>query len=189
MEIISVEFKGSKDPVFLLEPKINADRRGAFLETFNPQVCEILNVPVEQFIQDNMSISHFGVLRGLHYQHNPPMGKLVRVASGRGFDVVVDIRKDSPTYGQYAKFDLSWANNRMVWVPPGYAHGFLSLSNHTILCYKTTALYNKAGEGNINPLDKTLNIDWSIPTEDMILSEKDKNAQSFVGYAATEQIW
>lgn len=189
MDIITVEFGGSKDPVFLLEPKTYTDERGAFVETFNSALCEILDVSPEHFVQDNMSISTFGVIRGLHYQSIPPMGKLVRVAHGRGMDVVVDIRKDSSTYGEYAAFELSGKNNRMVWVPPGYAHGFVSLTEHTILCYKTTALYNKAGEGSINPLDKTLNIDWTIPSYHMILSEKDKNAQSFAEYTEKENIW
>jgi dTDP-4-dehydrorhamnose 3,5-epimerase len=110
------------------------------------------------------------------------MAKLVRVAHGRGIDVVVDIRKDSPTYGHHQKFELSSTNSRIVWVPYGYAHGFLALENNTALCYRTTALYNKSGEGTINPLDSTLAIDWEIDIQDMILSQKDASSQSFIEY-------
>ena len=110
------------------------------------------------------------------------MGKLVRVIKGRGIDVMVDIRKDSPTYGQYDKVELSEDNFNIVWVPPGFAHGFMSLEDDTHLIYKTTSYYNQESDGAINPLCKNLNIDWEIPVENIIISSKDNQAQSFVQY-------
>ena len=110
------------------------------------------------------------------------MGKLVRVIKGRGIDVMVDIRKDSPTYGQYDKVELSEDNFNIVWVPPGFAHGFMSLEDDTHLIYKTTSYYNQESDGAINPLCKNLNIDWEIPAENIIISSKDNQAQSFVQY-------
>lgn len=182
MEIIDIKFHDSSEPVVLLKPTIHRDERGWFLETFNSLLCEKLQIEPQQFIQDNMSRSKYGVLRGLHYQYNPPMAKLVRVACGRGLDVIVDIRLNSPTYGKHARFELSDENGHILWVPPGYAHGFLSLTNNTCLCYRTTATYNKLGEGNIHPFDEDLNISWGMPIENIILSQKDSDAQSFVEY-------
>ncbi len=182
MEIIDIQFAEMGTPVILLKPTMHHDDRGWFVETFNSSLCEKLKLEPQQFVQDNMSYSRYGVLRGLHYQHNPPMAKLVRVAHGRGLDVVVDIRKNSPTYGKCAKFELSSSNCHILWVPPGYAHGFLALTDNTCLCYRTTALYNKAGEGTINPFDSTLNIDWEINQQEIIVSQKDSVAQSFVEY-------
>lgn len=187
MEIIDVRFNESNDPIILLKPTTHYDERGLFLETFNVSLCNALKIEPHQFIQDNMSRSKYGVLRGLHYQYSPPMAKLVRVAYGKGLDVVVDIRKNSPTYGQYAKFELSDENGHILWVPPGYAHGFLSLTDNTCLCYRTTAVYNKLGEGNINPLDKVLDIDWGLPKEQIVLSHKDFVAQSFEQYTISEK--
>ena len=182
MEIVNVQFDAFNNPVVLLQPTLHHDNRGWFVETFNAALCEKLGLQPESFVQDNMSCSKYGVLRGLHYQHNPPMAKLVRVAHGRGIDVVVDIRKDSPTYGHHAKFELSSHNSRILWVPPGFAHGFLALEDNTCLCYRTTALYNKLGEGTINPLDTTLSIDWDINLQNIILSQKDTSSQSFEEY-------
>lgn len=184
MEIVDIKFQN----VILLKPTIYYDNRGLFLETFNAALCDILKLSPQQFIQDNMSRSKYGVLRGLHYQYNPPMGKLVQVVRGSGLDVVIDIRKDSSTYGSHAKFNLSDENFHLLWVPPGFAHSFLTLTVDTCLCYRTTAMYNKSGEGNINPFDSDLNIDWEIPIDQIILSPKDQNAQSFKQYTMSNII-
>ena len=111
------------------------------------------------------------------------MGKLVRVVRGSAIDYFVDIRKDSPTYGQYDNVKLSAENNTIIWIPPGFAHGFLSLEDHTTVLYKCTAYYNKYGEGGINPFDSEINIDWPIGRKDTILSEKDLKSQSLSEYS------
>ncbi len=160
-------------------PKVYHDDRGFFLESYNAILQDEVKT---NFVQDNHSRSKKNVIRGFHYQWEPVMGKLVRVVKGSGYDVVVDIRKDSPTYGEYEKFFLSEDNFNMVWVPGGFAHGFLSLEDGTHLLYKTSGLYNKMADGAINPLCKTLNIDWGISESDMILSDKDRAAQSFLDY-------
>jgi dTDP-4-dehydrorhamnose 3,5-epimerase len=167
------------DVVKLFVPKVHYDDRGFFLESYNSIIQNELNV---NFVQDNHSKSKKNVVRGLHYQWEPVMGKLVRVVKGKGYDVVVDIRKDSPTYGQYEKFFLSEDNFNMVWVPGGFAHGFISLEDDTHLLYRTSGLYNKLADGAINPLCKTLNIDWEMDELELILSDKDRSAQSFLDY-------
>jgi len=167
------------DTVKVFVPKVYNDDRGFFLESYNQILQDEVKV---NFVQDNHSKSKKYVVRGLHYQWEPVMGKLVRVVKGSGYDVVVDIRKDSPTYGQYEKFFLSEDNFNMVWVPGGFAHGFLSLEEGTHLLYKTSGLYNKLCDSGINPLCEALNIDWGIDHERIILSEKDKVAQSFLDY-------
>lgn len=167
------------DLVKVFTPKVYYDDRGFFCESFNKTISDIIDT---EFIQDNHSRSKKYVIRGLHYQWDKPMGKLVRVIKGRGIDVMVDIRKDSPTYGQYDKVELSEDNFNIVWVPPGFAHGFMSLEDDTHLIYKTTSYYNQESDGAINPLCKNLNIDWEIPVEDIIISSKDNQAQSFVQY-------
>jgi dTDP-4-dehydrorhamnose 3,5-epimerase len=131
-----------------------------------------------QFLQDNESCSHKGVLRGLHFQ-NPPhaQGKLVRVVKGRVLDVAVDIRKNSSTYGQYISVELSALNHEMLWIPEGFAHGFLSLDDDTIFQYKCTNNYNKESEGGLLWDDESLNINWGI--ENPIVSEKDMELISF----------
>ena len=133
-------------------------------------------------LQDNQSKSHKNVIRGLHYQWNNPMGKLVRVLHGAVKDVIVDVRKYSPTYGQFDSFLLSAENNKQLWVPPGFAHGILSLEDDTLVSYKCSSVYNANGESGINPFDKYLNIDWGIDKSEAIISEKDKIAQSFLDY-------
>lgn len=158
-------------------PTIYNDDRGFFMESYNQTIQDELK---ENFIQDNHSKSKKGVIRGLHYQWNNPMGKLLRVVQGSGIDVIVDIRKNSPTYGQFEKFYLNDNNNLILWVPPGFAQGFLSLEDNTHLCYKTTALHNSNAEGAIHPLESGLNIDWEL--DNILLSQKDKTAQSFDDY-------
>jgi len=167
------------DTVKVFVPKVYNDDRGFFLESYNQILQDEVKV---NFVQDNHSRSKKYVVRGLHYQWEPIMGKLVRVVKGSGYDVVVDIRKDSSTYGQYEKFFLSEDNFNMVWIPGGFAHGFLSLEEGTHLLYKTSGLYNKLCDGAINPLCEALNIDWGVDHESMILSEKDRVAQSFLDY-------
>ena len=160
-------------------PTVYNDNRGFFMESFNQKIQDELNV---NFIQDNHSKSKKGVIRGLHYQWAEPMGKLLRVPMGSGIDVIVDIRKNSSTYGKWESFNLSDQNNVMLWVPPGFAQGFLALEDNTHLCYKTTSLHNGNAEGAIHPLKSGLNINWELPEYEIILSEKDKTAQTFNDY-------
>ena len=162
-------------------PRIFNDDRGYFFESFNQKAFLDHGIS-EDFVQDNQSFSIKNVVRGLHFQ-NPPFaqGKLVRVISGTVIDVVVDIRKNSPTYGQHAKFLLESHLGNMVYVPPGFAHGFVALED-AMFSYKCTNLYNKATESGIVWNDKTLNIDWGV--ENSIVSAKDEELldfQSFVG--------
>jgi len=176
MEVLqSKVFKDVK--VFI--PTVYTDTRGFFMESYNQQIQNILDI---EFLQDNHSKSKRGVIRGLHYQWDAPMGKLVRVPIGSGIDVIVDIRKDSPTFGMSEQFELSDVTNKIVWVPPGFAHGFISLQDNTHLMYKNTALHNSAAEGAIHPFDVRLNIDWGMHKSQIILSEKDNLAQSFSDY-------
>ena len=167
--------------LLVIKPDVFEDERGYFFETFNKEkfVGNIEN----EFVQDNESSSQKGVLRGLHFQ-NPPyaQGKLVRVIKGAVLDVVVDIRKKSSTYGQWNSIVLSEKNKTMFWVPPGFAHGFLTLENNTIFSYKCTQFYNKESEGSILWNDPILNIDWEI--DEPILSEKDKIAPEFINFVS-----
>jgi len=166
--------------VLTFTPQVYKDPRGLFFQSYDETISSYIN---EDFVQDNHSYSHKNVIRGLHYQWDKPMGKLVRVVRGSAIDYFVDIRKNSPTFGQYDKVILSAENNKMVWVPEGFAHGFLSLENHTIVLYKCTAFYNKFGESGINPFDPEININFPINREDAILSEKDINSQSLLSYS------
>jgi dTDP-4-dehydrorhamnose 3,5-epimerase len=156
-------------------PNVFGDHRGYFFESYNQEKFHEAGITAN-FIQDNQSLSSRGVLRGLHFQ-NPPyaQGKLVRVISGSVLDVALDIRKDSPTYGQHHKVVLSAENKKMFWVPPGFAHGFLTLEDDTIFSYKCTNLYNKESEGAVLWNDPALGIDWEI--ESPKLSTKDLAAQ------------
>ena len=175
MEIYNTKFKESK--IFI--PKVYNDDRGFFMESFNETITNTLKVNMPQ---SNHSKSKKYVLRGLHYQWDKPMGKLVRVVKGKALDVLVDLRKNSPTLGQYNKVLLTEENFKILWVPPGFAHGILILEDDTHVVYKTSSLYNEESEGSINPLDSTLNIDWGINTDSIILSTKDQQAQSFISY-------
>ena len=170
--------------VVVIEPAVFADSRGWFMESFNQQRFHAelakLGLPVPRaFVQDNHSFSHKGVLRGLHYQLPPnPQGKLVRVVRGAVFDVAVDIRKGSPTFGQWVGEELSEDNHRQLWVPPGFAHGFVVLSDAAEFLYKTTDYYAPQFERCIMWNDPTLDIDW--PTQLPILSDKDSKGQAFL---------
>jgi|TARA_B110000114_G_scaffold48780_1_gene51717 dTDP-4-dehydrorhamnose 3,5-epimerase len=164
----------------IIEPKIHEDERGYFFESWNNRKFNELVANVN-FVQDNQSCSSKNTLRGLHFQ-NPPhaQGKLVRVISGSILDVAVDIRKSSPTYGKHFSVLLSKENNKMFYIPPGFAHGFLALEDDTIMSYKCTEDYNKESEGSLFWDDKDLNIDWSITNP--LISEKDDKAESFKSF-------
>ncbi len=162
--------------VFIIEPKVFGDERGFFLESFNArEFAEKTGIEVA-FVQDNESKSHFGVIRGMHFQLPPyTQSKLVRVVKGKVLDVVVDLRIGSPTYGKYEMCELTEDNHRQFFVPKGMAHGFAVLSDEAIFQYKCDAFYHPEAEGAIAWDDPDLNIQWPIPTEDVVLSEKDKH--------------
>jgi dTDP-4-dehydrorhamnose 3,5-epimerase len=159
--------------------KVYEDDRGYFTETFNSTIQDELGVT---FYQDNHSKSKKNVIRGIHYQWEKPMGKLCRVVKGAGLDILVDLRHSSPTYGQSETVYLEEDDFKQVWVPEGFGHAFLALTSDTHLCYKCSALHNGNNEGSIYPFDPILNISFSIPEDEAILSEKDKNSQSFEAY-------
>ena len=172
MNFISTPISGC----FIIEPKVITDERGYFLESFNEKTLQNGVGQEVHFVQDNQSFSTKGVLRGLHYQTgNHAQAKLVRVLSGEVLDVAVDIRPDSPTFGQHVSVLLSAENQKQFFVPRGFAHGFLVLSQTATFFYKCDNFYNKESEGGIIYNDATLNIDWQFPTENLIISEKDVN--------------
>lgn len=158
--------------VFIIEPKVFGDSRGFFFESFNQRAFEAATGVTLPFVQDNHSRSAKGVLRGLHYQVEQPQGKLVRVVAGAVFDVAVDIRSGSPTFGKWVGVELTAENKRQLWVPPGLAHGFLVLSETADFLYKTTDYYAPQHERCIIWNDPTLAIDWPLDGEPM-LSAKD----------------
>lgn len=171
MNIIPTAIEG----VVIIEPKIFGDERGYFFESFSERVFQE-KVCGTRFVQDNESKSSYGVLRGLHYQLPPfAQSKLVRVVEGRVIDVAVDIRKGSSTFGQHVAAELTGENHRQFFVPRGMAHGFVVLSETAVFQYKCDNYYAPDCEGSIAWNDPTLNIDWQIPANDIILSEKDKN--------------
>ena len=161
--------------VLILEPKIFGDARGYFLESWNAQKLNEAVGREVTFVQDNHSRSRQGVLRGLHFQRIQPQGKLVRVPQGRVFDVAVDIRPESPTYGQHVGIELSGDNQRQLWIPPGLAHGFLVLSESADFLYKTTNYYHPASEGALLWNDPALQIPWPLHEihGEPMLTEKD----------------
>lgn len=159
--------------VLIFEPKVFGDERGFFFESFNQQIFEEAVGRKVEFVQDNHSQSQKGVLRGLHYQLNPhAQGKLVRCTEGEVFDVAVDIRINSPTFGKWVGINLSAENKRQLWIPEGFAHGFLTISNRAQFVYKTTNYYSPISERCIKWDDSDLNISWPI-TDLLTLSEKD----------------
>jgi len=169
--------------VMVVEPDVFTDERGWFMESFNaPRLdaaLKAMGLPAAPaFVQDNHSCSRAGVLRGLHYQLPPhAQGKLVRVVQGRAWDVMVDIRRSSPQFGRWVGVELSAANRRQLWIPPGFAHGFLALEDDTHFLYKTTDVYAKACERSIRWSDPTLAIAWPLPAgQQMHLAEKDAQA-------------
>ena len=169
MEIIKTAIEG----LVIIEPKVFSDARGYFFESFSQREFEE-KVHKINFVQDNESMSTYGVMRGLHFQHPPyTQSKLVRCVKGRVLDVAVDIRKSSPTYGQHVAVELSEDNRRQFFVPRGFAHGFVVLSETAIFQYKCDNFYVPEADGGISIEDGSLGIDWRIPTENAILSEKD----------------
>ena len=173
-----VEEKITIDGLVLLKPTIFSDERGVFLESYNKFKYDSLFGGHIEFMQDNLSVSKKNVLRGLHFQKRPmAQGKLVQVIKGSVLDVAVDIRKSSPTYGQYYKIELNDINKFQLWIPEGFAHGFVSLEEGTIFSYKCTNLYSKENEMDLLWNDTQLNIDWGI--ESPVLSDKDKTAMPF----------
>ncbi len=160
--------------LYVIEPKVFGDERGYFVETYNKNDFLAHGLDME-FVQDNQSMSKKGVLRGLHFQKEHPQGKLVRVLSGEVFDVAVDIRKGSPTYGQWYGVVLSAENMKQFYVSPGFAHGFLVMSETAVFAYKCTDFYHPEDEGGIRWDDPEISIQWPIePEMGVILSEKDK---------------
>lgn len=179
MEIIKTKIEG----VLVIEPKVFGDARGYFFESFNSrEFCQKTGYDIT-FVQDNESMSHYGVLRGLHFQCPPfAQSKLVRVVKGTVLDVAVDIRKNSPTYGQYVSIELSGDNHLQFFMPKGIAHGFSVLSPEAIFQYKCDNFYAPQSEGAIAWDDPTLNIDWAIPKDKVLLSEKDKHHPKFIDF-------
>ncbi len=165
--------KTSIEGVHVIEPTVFADERGYFMETYHKEEFKENGLTTD-FVQDNQSKSSKGVLRGLHFQYNQPQGKLVRVIKGEVFDVAVDLRKNSATYGKYESVVLSSENKKQFYVPPGFAHGFLVLSDEAEFTYKCTDFYNGADEGGIMWNDKNIGIKWPLDEENLILSEKDR---------------
>ena len=169
MEII----KTAIDGVVIIEPRVFNDARGYFFESFSQREFDEKVCPI-QFVQDNESMSTYGVMRGLHFQRPPfTQSKLVRCVKGRVLDVAVDIRKGSPTYGQHVAVELSEDNHRQIFIPHGFAHGFVVLSDVAIFQYKCDNYYAPQADGGISILDDSLGIDWQIPMDQAILSDKD----------------
>lgn len=169
--------------VLIIEPKVFGDNRGFFMESFNQKQFDDAIGRKVDFVQDNHSKSKKGVLRGLHFQADPFMqGKLVRCIAGEVYDVAVDIRKNSSTFGRHVGIKLSAENKRQLWIPDGFAHGFLVLSETAEFVYKTTKYYNPESEWGINFQDPELNIDWPMARNEILLSDKDLNAKFLSDY-------
>lgn len=156
--------------LLLFEPRVFEDERGAFQECYHADRYRALGLGAP-FVQDNLSRSHRGVLRGLHFQKRHPQGKLIWVLRGAIYDVVVDLRSGSPTFGEHAAVELSEANRRQLWIPPGFAHGFCVLGDHADIYYKCTDVYHPDDEGGLRWDDPSLGIDW--PVDEPLLSERD----------------
>lgn len=183
MQVYETKLNGIKR----IELKLFGDARGFFVERFNAQKFAEHGLPT-QFVQDNHSRSGPGILRGLHYQTTPAQGKLVGVIRGRMLDVVVDIRPESPTFGQHITEELTGENGVLLWVPPGFAHGFCVLGDEPVdILYKVTALYNPQGEGGLRYNDPELGIDW--PIENPILSERDQLLGSLDDIRRNSPVW
>jgi dTDP-4-dehydrorhamnose 3,5-epimerase len=173
MEIVKTKIPD----LYIIKPRVFEDKRGYFFESYNKNL--FLHNGIDQnFVQDNESKSSKGVLRGLHFQKTPfAQGKLVRVMQGAVLDVAVDLRKASPTYGEWVAVELNHENKWMYWIPPGFAHGFVTLEDNTVFFYKCTNVYNKESEGSILWNDPDLNIDWKVTNP--ILSPKDEESPLF----------
>ena len=171
MEVLKTAIEG----LLIIEPTVFGDSRGYFFESYNKQrFNEATGLDID-FVQDNQSKSCYGVLRGLHFQMPPyAQSKLVRCVRGKVLDVAVDIRKSSPTFGKYVAVELTEDNHRQLFIPHGFAHGFVVLSEEAIFQYKCDNFYHKESEGAIAWNDPEINIDWTIPFDDVMLSDKDK---------------
>ena len=181
MKAIETKLKGC----FILEPTVFEDERGYFFESYNENKLEEVLGYKPTFVQDNQSKSSFGVVRGLHMQAGEhAQAKLVRVVEGAVIDVAVDVRPGSETYGQSVAVELSADNKRQLFIPRGFLHGFSVISDTAVFFYKCDNGYNKESEDGVNPLDQDLAIDWQVPAEKMLLSEKDKEAQLFFAFKA-----
>ena len=175
MEYIPTAIEG----VYMIRPRVFADARGYIVETFKQEEFDANVYPV-RFVQDNESMSTYGVLRGLHYQKGEfSQAKLVRVIKGRVLDVAVDMRKSSPTFGKHVMVELSEENKMQFFIPRGFAHGFLVLSDEAVFAYKVDNVYAPQAEASVLYSDKTIGIEWPIATEDMVLSPKDVSAVPF----------
>lgn len=176
MQVIPTAIQG----VFIIEPRIFGDTRGYFFESFNARDFSQLTGVDVNFVQDNESLSRYGVLRGLHFQLPPhAQSKLVRVVRGAVLDIAVDLRKDSPTYGHHVSVELTAENHRQFLMPKGFAHGFSVLSPEVVFQYKCDDYYHPECEGALAWDDPDLAIDWHLPADKVILSEKDKHHPSF----------
>tara|TARA_B100000795_G_scaffold65161_1_gene44202 strand:- start:7419 stop:7961 length:543 start_codon:yes stop_codon:yes gene_type:complete len=174
MQVHETGFEG----LLILQPKLFKDARGTFHESWNETTFKELGLEI-RYIQDNQSVSHKNVLRGLHFQHPPfAQGKLVRVTRGKALDVVVDLRKNSATFGKHFKIELSEEKANILWIPAGFAHGFAALENNTVFQYKCDALYNPEAEDCLLWSDSSLGIDWGI--ENPITSEKDEEGKKLI---------
>ena len=180
---IKIESTHLRD-VAVIVPDIFQDSRGFFSETFRADQFESLGLPTA-FVQDNHSRSAKGVVRGLHFQWEPPMGKLMRVTMGHAFLVAVDIRKGSPTFGEWVGVEASAENRRSVWAPAGFARGFCALTDPTEIQYKCTGIYNSKAESAIRWNDPMIGIEW--PLVDVVVSEKDRNARTLEEWLASPE--
>lgn len=166
---------------YIFQPKVFKDERGYFFESFNQKTFEELTGENISFVQDNQSFSAYGTIRGLHFQQGEfTQAKLVRVLKGNVLDIAVDLRTDSGTYGEWVGVELSEENNLQLFIPRGFAHGFSVLSDTAVFSYKCDNYYNKLSEGGIRFDDKKLNINWQVPEDKMILSDKDLALPSFI---------
>ena len=171
MKVIKTDIEG----LLVIEPEAFGDSRGYFMESYSQRVFDRVVAPV-RFVQDNRSYSRYGVLRGLHYQREPyAQSKLVSCVVGKVLDVAVDIREGSPTYGKHVAVELSAENRRQLFIPKGFAHGFVVLSDEALFEYKCDEFYRPEAECGIAWDDPNIGIDWRLPKEDIILSEKDRN--------------
>lgn len=171
MNVIKTDIEG----VLIVEPQVFGDARGYFVETYNEKRYMDAGITA-RFVQDNQSFSSYGVVRGLHFQRPPfTQAKLVSCIRGKVLDVAVDLRHDSPTFGRHVAVELSEENHRQFFIPKGFAHGFSVLSETALFAYKCDELYHPEADGGISLLDESLGIDWKVPVEKMLLSEKDKH--------------
>ena len=169
----------------IIEPRVFGDDRGYFFESYNSRAFEVATGINPLFVQDNQSFSTYGVLRGMHFQKPPyAQAKLVSVVQGRVFDVAVDIRKGSPSYGKYAAIELSAENHLRFYIPRGFAHGFVVLSDTALFQYKCDNYYTPQAEGALSWNDPELAIEWPLPLQDVILSDKDKGSISFKDFVS-----